>query len=166
MRQDNDCIRYDCSPAGGSYAGSVSVTITCGSPDAEIYYTTDDRTPGRSSVRYTGAFTVSAPATVKAVAIKDGLDDSDVATVSYTKEDGGGSGGGNSGDSGDYSGGNEDNGGGNSGGNRNNGGGGSTNPGNGNTAPQPLRPWLRCPARRVGEKNNPLLDLELILCKQ
>ncbi len=125
------------SPAGGSYTGSVSVTITCGSPDAEIYYTTDGSTPGRSSARYTGAFTVTVPATVKAVAIKDGLDDSAVATASYTKKSGGGSGGGNSGDSGDHSGGNEDNGGGNLGDNGNNGGGGSTNPDNGNTTPQP-----------------------------
>ncbi|NBI92643.1 hypothetical protein D3Z45_19220 [Lachnospiraceae bacterium] len=123
------------SPAGGSYSGSVSVTITCGSTDAEIYYTTDGSTPGRSSTRYTGAFTVSAPATVKAVAIKDGLNDSAVATVSYTKKDGGGSGGGNSGGS---SGGSENNGG--SGGNdegQGSGGGGSTNPGNGNATPQP-----------------------------
>ena len=123
------------SPAGGSYSGSISVTITCGSTDAEIYYTTDGSTPGRGSARYTGAFTVSAPATVKAVAIKNGLDDSAVATASYKKKSGGGSGGGNSGDSGDHSGGNEDNGGGNSGGNGNSGGG--TNPGNGNTTPQP-----------------------------
>ena len=125
------------SPAGGSYTGSVSVTITCGSNDAEIYYTTDGSTPGRGSARYTGAFTVTVPATVKAVAIKDGLNDSVVAAAFYTKKSGGGSGGGNSGDSGDHSGGNEDNGGGNSGGNGNYGGGGSTNPGNGNTTPQP-----------------------------
>lgn len=125
------------SPAGGSYTGSVSVTITCGSTDAEIYYTTDGSTPDRGSARYTGAFTVTVPATVKAVAIKDGLNDSAVAAASYTKKSGGGSGGGNSGDSGDHSGGNGDNGGGNSGGNGNNGGGGSTNPGSGNTTPQP-----------------------------
>ncbi len=125
------------SPAGGNYSGSVSVTITCGSNDAEIYYTTDGSTPDRGSARYTGAFTVTVPATVKAVAIKDGLDDSAVATASYTKKGGGGSGGGNSGDSGDHSGGNGDNSGGNSGGNGNNGGGGGTNPGNGNTTPQP-----------------------------
>ena len=125
------------SPEGGSYPGSVSVTITCGSPDAEIYYTTDGSAPDRGSARYTGAFTVTVPATVKAVAIKDGLNDSAVAAASYTKKSGGGSGGGNSGDSGDHSGGNEDNGGGNSGGNGNNGGGGSANQGNGNTTPQP-----------------------------
>ena len=86
------------SPAGGSCSGSISVTITCGTPDATVYYTTDGSTPDSSSTRYTGAFTVSAPATVKAIAIKDGLNDSAVVTAIYTKQDSGGSGG--SGDSG------------------------------------------------------------------
>ncbi len=122
------------SPAGGSYTGDVSVTITCASPDAEIYYTTDGSTPNRSSTRYIGAFTVTVPATVKAVAIKDGLDDSAVASAAYTKKSSGGSGsggndGGNPGDSGNNGGGNADD-------NGNNGGGSSTNPGNGNTTPQ------------------------------
>lgn len=81
------------SPAGGSYSGSVSVTITCASPDAEIYYTTDGSTPRRSSALYTGAFSVTAPATVKAIAIKDGFTDSAEASETYTKKSGGGSGG-------------------------------------------------------------------------
>ena len=80
------------SPAGGSYEGNVSVTITCASPDAEIYYTTDGSAPGRGSTRYTGAFTVTAPATVKAIAVKEGLTDSAEASVTYTKKSGGGSG--------------------------------------------------------------------------
>ena len=116
------------SPAGGSYEGNVSVTITCASPDAEIYYTTDGSAPGRGSTRYTGAFTVTAPATVKAIAVKEGLTDSAEASVTYTKKSGGGSG----------SGGNGGGGNGNSGGNEDNGGQGSgTNPGNGSTTPQP-----------------------------
>ena len=95
------------TPAGGSYTGSVSVTITCGSPDAEIYYTTDGSMPIGSSTRYTRAFTVTAPATVKAIAIKEGLTDSAVATASYTKQGSGGSGGGNSGNTGSTSDGND-----------------------------------------------------------
>lgn len=94
------------TPAGGSYIGSVSVTITCGSPDAEIYYTTDGSTPTRSAARYTGAFPVPVPVTVKAIAIKDGLADSAVATASYLKRSSEGSsisGEGNSGDKGNTS---------------------------------------------------------------
>lgn len=131
------------SPAGGSYTGSVSVAITCASPGAEIYYTTDGSTPGRGSTRYTGAFTVTTPATVKAIAVKDGLTDSAVVTASYTKKSSGGSGSGGNGGTGGNSGGNEDNGttgenGGTEPGNGDNGGqdSGSTSPGNGTTAPQ------------------------------
>ena len=115
------------SPAGGSYTGNVSVTITCASPDAEIYYTTDGSAPERGSTRYTGAFTVTAPATVKAIAVKEGLTDSAEASVTYTKKSDSGSGSGGNG--GGNSGGNEDNGG------QGSGGGGSTNPGNGSTTP-------------------------------
>jgi len=133
------------SPAEGSYTGSVSVAITCASPGAEIYYTTDGSTPGRGSTRYTGAFMVTAPATVKAIAVKDGLTDSVVVTASYTKKSSGGSG---SGGTGGNSGGNEDSGaagenGGIESGNGDNGGqdSGSTSPGNGNTTPQiPVNP--------------------------
>ncbi|MDE7203989.1 MAG: chitobiase/beta-hexosaminidase C-terminal domain-containing protein [Lachnospiraceae bacterium] len=80
------------TPTGGSYTGSVSVTITCGSPDAEVYYTTDSSTPTSRSARYTEAFTLTPPATVKAIAIKEGFTDSALATVSYTKQNSGGSG--------------------------------------------------------------------------
>ena len=89
------------SPVGGSYAGTVGVTITCASSGAEIYYTTDGSTPDRSAKRYTGAFTVAVPAVVKAVAVKAGMKDSAVVSVNYTErgnsaeESGGGSGGSN-----------------------------------------------------------------------
>lgn len=86
------------SPAGGSYAGSVSVTIACASPNAVIYYTIDGSTPGRGSARYTGTFTVIAPATVKAMAVKEGMTDSAVATAAYAKQESGQ--GGNSGSGG------------------------------------------------------------------
>ncbi len=120
------------SPAGGIYAGSVSVTITCASPDAVIYYTTDGNIPTRSSIRYTGAFTVTPTATVRAIAIREGLTDSVVATVQYTKKDSG------SGETG--AGGSSDNGGSFAGGNSGGNGSGSESESNsdndaGNTAP-------------------------------
>lgn len=96
------------SPAGGSYAGTVGVTITCASPGAEIYYTINGSTPDRSAKRYTGAFTVAVPAVVKAVAVKAGMKDSAVASVDYAErgnsaeENGGGSGGSNGSGSGSF----------------------------------------------------------------
>jgi hypothetical protein len=48
-----------------------------------IYYTLDDSTPTRSSNYYWGPFTISTTTTVKALASKDNMADSDVASAEY-----------------------------------------------------------------------------------
>ena len=81
------CSTPSISPAACSFYGSQQVTITCATEDAAIYYTIDESIPSSSNgTLYPGsAITVSgATTTVKAIAIKDGLDDSDVASVTYT----------------------------------------------------------------------------------
>ncbi len=65
------------------FTGSTSVTITCGTSGADIYYTTDGSTPSASSTKYTGAFFVSATTTVKAIAVKSGYNNSSVATKQF-----------------------------------------------------------------------------------
>ena len=72
---------------------SVSIQAEQG---AEIRYTTDGSTPTAESTLYSEAFTLSDSATVKAIAIKDGVS-SEVSTKSFTKGSGGGgsNGGGN-----------------------------------------------------------------------
>ena len=73
------------TPNGGELKyGNNTVTITCETADATIYYTTDGTTPTASSTKYTGAFTLTSNATVKAIAVKDGWTDSEVASVSFT----------------------------------------------------------------------------------
>ncbi len=57
------------SPAGGSYVGSVSVSLSAGD-GTTIYYTTDGSVPTEDSTLYTQAFTLTASATVKAIAVK------------------------------------------------------------------------------------------------
>ena len=48
----------------------TSVTITCGTDGATIYYTTDGSTPTSSSTAYSAAFAIDNPCTVRAIAIK------------------------------------------------------------------------------------------------
>jgi len=70
--------------ASGTYTAAQSVTITCPTSNAAIYYTLDGTTPTTTSTLYTTAITVSATATVKAIAIKSGMIDSDVVSATYT----------------------------------------------------------------------------------
>lgn len=57
------------APAAGTFADSVLVSITCATPDALIYYTTDGSTPSLNSELYTGAFKLYASASVKAISV-------------------------------------------------------------------------------------------------
>ena len=70
------------SPAGGRYADAQTVTISCTTTGAAIYYTLDGSTPTASSTPYTSALTISQTTTVKAVAVKDN-EQSAVATATY-----------------------------------------------------------------------------------
>lgn len=86
------------SPAGGSYTNAQSVTLSCATTGAAIYYTTNGTTPTISSTPYTSAISVSATTTIKAIAAISGMTDSAVLTVTYTisSSSGGGGGGGGS----------------------------------------------------------------------
>ena len=72
------------SPAGGTYSSAQNVTLSCATSGANIYYTTDGSTPTSSSTLYTGAINVSETKTIKAIAIKAGMLDSEVASATYT----------------------------------------------------------------------------------
>lgn len=77
------------SPAGGTYATAQTVTISCATSGATIYYTTDGTTPSASSTEYNAAITISETTTLMAIAIKDGTSSS-VASATYTINTGGG----------------------------------------------------------------------------
>src|SRR6266567_1529762 len=72
------------SPGGGTYTGSVTVTISDATSGATIHYTTDGSTPTTSSPVYSGALTFTQTTTLKAMAAASGMTDSGVASATYT----------------------------------------------------------------------------------
>ena len=68
---------------GGTYTSVQSVTISCATGGATIYYTTDGTDPTSSSTEYTSAVSIDHSCTLKAIAIK-GDDESNVASAAYT----------------------------------------------------------------------------------
>ena len=75
------------TPSGGSYTGPQTVVLGCSTEGATIYYTVDGSNPRASSTRntYTAALTIPLGTTLKAYAAKDGLQDSEVLTQTYTQ---------------------------------------------------------------------------------
>ncbi len=73
------------SPASGSeLAVGDLITIECATENATIYYTLDGEDPTTGSTAYTEPFAFTEACTVKAIAVKDGYIDSDIATASYS----------------------------------------------------------------------------------
>lgn len=70
------------SPAEGTYSTAQSVTISCATAGADIYYTTDGTDPDANSTQYTSAISVSATTTIKAKAFYTGIG-SNIATATY-----------------------------------------------------------------------------------
>lgn len=73
------------SPAAWGTGATQKVKIECATPGATIYYTDNNATPTTSSTKYTGEITLSATKTIKAIAVKDGIENSAVGTKTYTK---------------------------------------------------------------------------------
>lgn len=72
------------SVAAGAVAEGTEVEILCATEGATIYYTIDGTTPTAASTVYTTPVVINEALTLKAIAVKDGMDDSSVATAEYT----------------------------------------------------------------------------------
>ena len=71
------------SVASGAVNSGTSVTISCATDRAKIYYTTDGNEPTASSTEYSDAISITKAVTLKAIAVKSGMNDSAVASASY-----------------------------------------------------------------------------------
>ena len=78
------CATPTFSPAAGTYSEAQTVSINCATEGATIYYTTNGENPTTESEVYSSALTISETTTVKAIAVKDGFDDSSIASATYT----------------------------------------------------------------------------------
>ena len=72
------------SVAEGAVDSGTKVEISCSTDGAKIYYTTDGSDPTAESKEYSDAISVTEAVTLKAIAVKDGMNNSTVASASYT----------------------------------------------------------------------------------
>ena len=75
------CVAPTFSPAAGTFESAQTVSISSGTADAVIYYTTDN---WATSVPYTDAINVTETQTIKAKATKIGMTDSEESVALYT----------------------------------------------------------------------------------
>ena len=77
-----------------SFRGTQTVEISCATPGASIYYTTDGTMPTSNSTAYNGAISLTSTTTIQAIAVKADMKDSAVAAVTFTSRSSSGGGGG------------------------------------------------------------------------
>ena len=71
------------SLGSGTYTGTQTVSISCETSGAAIYYTLDGNEPTTSSTLYSAPITISANATLKAIAVASDMENSAVASADY-----------------------------------------------------------------------------------
>ena len=83
-------LTLSASPSGGQVTPGATVTLTAKANGStvsgcDIYFTTNGSNPSRSNgTKYSSGITISSDCTLKAIAYKDGYEDSDVLTATYT----------------------------------------------------------------------------------
>ena len=78
------CENPTFSVPAGEYNEAKSVELACETEGATIRYTTDGTDPTAQSAVYSAAIAVNQTMTIKAIAMKDGLDNSEIVSATYT----------------------------------------------------------------------------------
>ncbi len=74
-------------PASGTFSGAQSVSISCATSDALIKYTLDSSLPSADNgLVYSAPISVGATATLKVIAVKEGMINSDVVSADFIIE--------------------------------------------------------------------------------
>lgn len=71
-------------PAAGEVEAGTAVSILCATEGAAIHYTTDGTEPTAESALYSAPIVINATTTLKAIAVKEGMLDSKVASATYS----------------------------------------------------------------------------------
>lgn len=75
------------SPGEDIYTSPQEVTITCATDGAAIYYTLDETDPTVNSTLYTGPIHISKDTEIRAIAVKEGMNNSAIASAIYLFEE-------------------------------------------------------------------------------
>ncbi len=82
---EKECVpAVKAEPGAGAVEAGTKVSLLCDITDAEIYYTTDKTLPTAQSRLYSTPITIENDVTIRAVAVKEGYEDSAVSTFAYT----------------------------------------------------------------------------------
>jgi len=71
------------STPSGTYESTIWLFLNSATEGATIFYTLDGSEPTESSTRYTGWLVISRPAILKAIAVKEGMKNSEVSVFEY-----------------------------------------------------------------------------------
>lgn len=71
------------SPNGGTVEKGTAITLKTETEGANIYYTLDGSEPSTESSLYEESITINGDLVIKAIAVKDGMENSEIATFSF-----------------------------------------------------------------------------------
>lgn len=81
---ENQVESVTASIPSSSVPAGTAITLSTNTDGATIYYTTDNSDPTDSSIRYENPIVINNDMTIKAIAIKEGFENSGIAEFKYT----------------------------------------------------------------------------------